>query len=205
MLTRDARNSYERSPHAQGWQSTKDSLPCASPDSIMASPGSVEPTEIEAFALSSRLRSERRRPCDARLPDSNLTDQLTAALHCVSMAAEAPPPPPPSTRFSVLPSATRPAVSQQPQRSSVCRAGTGSASVDHSWCLEAMVGMVERTSSWSHDAGGVDLDLLDILESMQDDDGSNPSASVLPTLGVRSGHGMLPPTLEDERSVAWVL
>lgn len=186
-----------RSAHAQGWQSTKDPLACASPDSIMATAGQVEPKEIEAFSLSSRFTSERQPLRDPRPSDDTFTEQLTASLDRASVAeAQAP------ARFLVLPSATRHAVSQQPQlRSGACRAG--SASVDHSWSLEAMVSMMERTSSWSHGGEGVDLEVLDILESMQDDDGTwgcDPSASILPTLGV--SHGMLPVTLEDERANA---
>ena len=91
---------------------------------------------------------------------------------------------------------------QQPQHCSMGRAAHArSASVDHSWCLEAMVAMVERTSTWEASTRSDDLDLLDILESMQDDDGGydqrlSVHSRVLPSLGV--ANGMLPPTFEEE-------
>ena len=163
----------------EAWHSAKDPMACASPDSIMATPGRVTPGEIEAFSLSSRFGSKHQHQPQG---DDAFTEQLTAALAQAVMRE---------------PSTVPRMAAQQPQHSMGRASNARSASVDHSWCLEAMVGMVERTSTWEASTTSDDLDLLDILESMQDDDGGyDQSLSVLPSLGV--ANGMLPPTFEED-------
>lgn len=75
----------------------------------------------------------------------------------------------------------------------------GRRTAHHSWDLEMMVQMVERGDP-TQTSG--ELDLLDILEAMEDDDGANgdeppanDSRSVLPLLG--TSRGRLPPITED--------
>lgn len=155
------------------------------PDSIMSDPFAMRPLDV--FDKSNRLTKEWRRLPSRAANQMQFSASVVQALEGVTLK-EAPPDIDSSSSSEAdtddlanTAGVMQPSPMPQPAATIVPSADhVGRKEVDHTWSLQAMVLMMER-----HNGGSQDLDLLDLLESMEDED--EPSTSLLPVLGVSRG------------------
>ena len=155
------------------------------PDSIMSDPFAMRPLDV--FDKSNRLTKEWRRLPTRAANQMQFSASVVQALEGVTLK-EAPPDIDSSSSSEAdtddlanTAGVMQPSPMPQPAATIVPSADhVGRKEVDHTWSLQAMVLMMER-----HNGGSQDLDLLDLLESMEDED--EPSTSLLPVLGVSRG------------------
>jgi hypothetical protein len=146
------------------------------PDNIMSNTGELlKPEPVKAFANECRHTSRPR----LQSREDTFSAEITAALECVNL-----------TELDQLAGAEQQTQSHLDSHLACHRWHVGRGSSDNSWCLEQMVQMMERQND---EAGS--LDLLEILEAMQEDDGEEAlHGSVLPILG--TSRGRLPTVAE---------